>query len=83
MEKDIILQKEFKAMLGDDFINILSEESIEGMAHGHITEKFLKNCGLSYDQPFYICGPPPMMEAVEEQLSNLNVKKDQIVKEEY
>lgn len=83
MKKDIILEKEFQALLGDDFINILSEETIEGMAHGHITEKFLKNCGLSYDQPFYICGPPPMMEAVEEQLSNLNVKKDQIVKEEY
>ena len=80
---DIILEKEFKDMLGANFINILSEETADGIEHGHITEKFLKNCGLSYDKKFYICGPPPMMEAVEQQLSHLNVKKDQIVMEAF
>ena len=80
---DIILEKEFQQMLGDNFINILSEESVDGMEHGQITEKFLKNRGLSYNKPFYICGPPPMVEAVEEQLSNLNVKKNHIVKEDW
>lgn len=70
-------------MLGANFINILSDDSSETHHNGHISEKFLKNCGIAYDKPFYICGPPPMMEAVEEQLSNLNVKEGQIVKEEY
>ncbi|MBA6153556.1 ferredoxin reductase domain-containing protein [Gelidibacter maritimus] len=80
---DIILKNEFRELLGNNFINILSQETVEGVEHGHITEKFLKNCGLAYDKHFYICGPPPMMEAVEKQLSNLNVKKGQIVKEEF
>lgn len=82
-KEDIILEKEFKTMLGDNFINILSEDTAEGIAHGRITEKFLKNCELSYDKPFYICGPPSMMEAVEKMLSNLNVKKDQLVEEAF
>ena len=82
-KEDIILENEFRAMLGDNFINILSEESVEGIAHGRITEKFLKNCGLSYDKKFYICGPPPMMEAIEKMLSNLNVKKEQLVEEQF
>ncbi|MBJ7882145.1 flavodoxin reductase [Gelidibacter salicanalis] len=82
-EKDIILKNEFQTMLGDNFINILSEDTVGGIAHGRITEKFLKNCGLAYDKPFYICGPPPMMEAVVEQLAHLNVSKDQMVTEAF
>ncbi|WP_299396644.1 flavodoxin reductase [uncultured Gelidibacter sp.] len=81
--KDIILKDEFQQMLGTNFINILSEETVEGIAHGRITEQFLKECQLSFDKQFYICGPPPMMEAVEEQLSHLNVKKEQLVMEEF
>lgn len=80
---DIILENEFKEMLGDNFINILSQDTVEGVEHGQITEKFLKNCGLAYDKHFYICGPPPMIEAVEKLLNNLNVKKEQIVTEEF
>lgn len=80
---DIILEKEFREMLGDNFINILSEETVEDIAHGYITEEFLKNCGLAFDKSFYICGPPPMMEAVEKILANLNVKKEQFVEEAF
>lgn len=80
---DIILEKELQEMLGDNFINILSDEVVEGIEHGHITEKFLKNCNLALDKSFYVCGPPPMMEAVEKMLSNLNVKKEQLVEEEF
>lgn len=78
---DIILEKEFREMLGSNFINILSDETIEGVAHGRVTEDFLKTCGLDFDKSFYICGPPPMMEAVEKMLANLNVKKEQFVEE--
>lgn len=80
---DIILETEFHEMLGDNFINILSRDTAEGFEHGQITEKFLNNCGLAYDKHFYLCGPPPMMEAVEKQLANLNVKKEQIVMEAF
>src|ERR1017187_9878592 len=41
-QSDIIHEQEFKKILGKNFINILSEEKVNGYAHGEITEKFLK-----------------------------------------
>jgi ferredoxin-NADP reductase len=31
----------------------------------------------------YVCGPPPMMEAVQKQLSNLHIPKKVIVVEAF
>lgn len=82
-KKDIFLEAEFQEMLGANFITILSDETVEGSAHGRITEQFLKACKLSFEKQFYLCGPPPMMAVVEEQLSHLHVKKEQLVMEEF
>ncbi len=80
---DIILAQEFKKILGKNFINILSDEKIDEYAHGHITEGFLKaNCG-NLNKYFYLCGPPPMMDAMETILANLDFDKKLIIKEEF
>jgi ferredoxin-NADP reductase len=78
---DIIHEDEFRDMLGKNFINILSGESGGEYAHGMITEDFLKENIGNFGVHFYICGPEPMMDAVEKQLSNLGAKADLIVKE--
>ena len=80
---DIILEKEFKNLLGKNFINILSDEKIQGYAHGEITKDFIKANSGGIDQLFYICGPPPMMEAIEKQLANLHINEKSIVKEAF
>lgn len=80
---DIILEQEFKNTLGKNFINILSDEKADGYAHGLITEGFLKPYIGKSTKNVYICGPPPMMEALEKQLENLNIDKKLIVKEEF
>jgi ferredoxin-NADP reductase len=79
---DIILEQEFKAMLGENFINILSDEKSDEYAHGQISENFLKTHLKSAAKPVYICGPPPMMVAIEKQLENLGINKNAITKEE-
>jgi Flavodoxin reductases (ferredoxin-NADPH reductases) family 1 len=79
---DIILAHEFKKLLGKNFINILSDEKADGYAHGQITEGFLKAHISDSTKNVYICGPPPMMDAVEKQLSNLGIGKNAIIKEE-
>jgi len=80
---DIILAKEFNKILGKNFINILSAEKVNGIAYGQITRKFLEtNCG-GINQYFYVCGPPPMIKAIEKQLIQLKVEKKHIVKEEF
>lgn len=78
---DIILKYEFNYSLGKNFINILSDE-IEGRyEHGYITENFLKAHITDFNKNFYVCGPPPMIDAMEMILSNLHVDEKLIIKE--
>jgi len=80
---DIILEQEFKKLLGNNFINILSEEKANGYANGLITMDFLQDNFGGINQYFYLCGPPPMIEFVEKQLQDLNVGEKHIIKEEF
>ena len=80
---DIILEQELKIILSDTFINILSDEKVDGYPHGQITEGFLKPHINSNIKNVYLCGPPPMMEAVEKQLVHLKVDAKYIVKEKF
>jgi ferredoxin-NADP reductase len=81
-KRDIILLSEFKKLLGKNFINILSDEKAEEYAHGLITDGFLKSYISDSTKNVYICGPLPMIAAIEKQLSNLGIDKKVITKEE-
>lgn len=80
---DIILEEEFNNLLGKNFINILSDENIDGYANGYITVDFLKENTGDRNKYFYVCGPPPMMEAIEKMLTNLHVDEKLIIKETF
>lgn len=80
---DIILKLEFEKLLGENFINILSDEVADGYAHGQIDKAFLKTNITGFDQQFYVCGPPPMMDAIEKQLIHLKIDKKHIIKEAF
>lgn len=82
-KKDIILKNEFKKLLGDNFINILSDEKVQEYANGQITKDFIQANSSGINKLFYLCGPPPMMEAIEKQLADLHVDKKLIVKEAF
>lgn len=80
---DVILEQEFRSLLGKNFINILSNEKADGYAYGYITENFLKPNIPDLKKKIYLCGPEPMMEAVEKCLSNLGVETRSIIKEAF
>ena len=82
-KEDIINKEEFKQLLGDDFINILSREKTEEYDHGYIDAEYIKKHAKDLDDYFYVCGPMPMIESVVEDLKTLGVKEDKIVKEEF
>lgn len=77
-KSDIILEEEFSGMLGKAFINILSDEQRKGYSHGFITEEFLKANISDFNQQFYVCGPPPMVDMVLKQLNQMSVGKSAI-----
>lgn len=80
---DIILNEEFKMLLGKNFINILSDEKTDEYAYGQITEAFLKAHINISNRNIYVCGPPPMMDAIEKFLSNLHIDEKLIIKEKF
>ncbi len=82
-KKDIILENEFKKLLGNNFINILSDEKVQGYANGKITENFITANSDGINKLFYLCGPQLMMEAIEKQLANLQINEKSIIKEEF
>lgn len=78
---DIIHEKELKRLLGNHFINILSDESVPGYTRGMISEEFLKDKIKDFSKAFYVCGPPPMMDAVLKHLNNIGVGENAITVE--
>ncbi len=81
--EDIILKEEFEQMLGDHFINTLTDEKTEKYDNSIINEDYLKEKIKNLDQYFYICGPDPMIEAISKDLQKIGVAKDKIVIEEF
>ena len=81
--KDIILKDEFTTILGDNFINTITQEETGKYDHRLIDEKYLKEKIKNLDQYFYICGPDPMIESIKNILLKIGVKEDRIVTEEF
>jgi ferredoxin-NADP reductase len=77
--KDIILKDEFEKMLGENFINIISEETAEGFYHGRIDKEFLQKHIEDFTVPFYVCGPDAFMESILKALKELGAHPDSLV----
>ncbi len=78
---DIIQKEELEKMLGNNFINILSDESSVAYAHGLITEQFIKKNIPESKGKFYVCGPPAMMDAIQQILAKIGVSEEAVVVE--
>ncbi|MER3465587.1 MAG: flavodoxin reductase [Chitinophagaceae bacterium] len=81
--KDIILKDEFEKMLGDNFINTLTDEKTEKYDNRKIDANYLKEKIKNFSQYFYICGPDAMIESIGKDLQQLGVDKVKIVIEQF
>lgn len=75
--KDIILKDEFDKILGENFINILTDEP--GGNEARINEEYLKKNIADFRQHFYICGPDPMIKDIAEALTKLGADIERVV----
>lgn len=80
-KEDIILHTELENLLGNNMVNILSEDTINGYKHGFITESILKETGIHDDDMIYLCGPPPMTETIRKILEDIGVPGQAVVME--
>lgn len=78
---DIILKEEFSAMLGDNFINILTREKKDEYYNGRIDEKFLNKHIKDFNEYFYICGPKEFVKDIKNILQISGVENNSIILE--
>ncbi|HLN20902.1 MAG TPA: FAD-binding oxidoreductase [Bacteroidales bacterium] len=78
---DIILRDELRQMLGDAFVNVLSDEKTDEYLYGFVTREVLKPYITSPDMNVYLCGPPPMMDIVKLHLAEFNITNNSIILE--
>ncbi len=69
-------------MLGDRLINVLSDEASDDYRSGLVTRELIVDHLKIPHEKLYLCGPPPMMEAVHAHLTELEISGDSIVEEE-
>ena len=77
--KDIIIQEELTRMLGKNAVYTITDEKNSSHINGFINEEFLKKNVKDFGKKFYICGPPPMIEALTAILTKLGAKTDSVV----
>lgn len=79
--EDIIRKSDLERILGKQFINILSDEESTEYAHGFITKAFLQESISNFNRHFYICGPDPMVQAMQNILKELGASDSVITVE--
>ncbi|MBN9669551.1 FAD-binding oxidoreductase [Roseibium aggregatum] len=77
-EADIICRKELETMDGLKVDHVLSDEDVTGTRHGEVDVDLIQDLVPDLDRRFYLCGPPPMMDAVRKALKTLGVEPDSV-----
>lgn len=80
-EKDIIRRQEWEGMDDLETIFTLTREDNGTLPNRMVDGAFLDEVLDGYDQRFYVCGPPPMIDAVVKVLKDRGVPDDRITVE--
>jgi ferredoxin-NADP reductase len=67
---DIIYEEELTKLLGDNALYVITDKADKKYAKGFINEEFLKKNVDSFNKQFYVCGPDPMIKAINDILVN-------------
>ena len=78
---DIILESELNKLLAKDLIHILSHEVQKEYCSGFVTGALIKESLIQNADNVYLCGPPPMMDAVMIILQDLGISQHSITLE--
>ena len=77
--RDIILLDELHDILGKNVIHTITDEATTAYHNGLINEAFLKANIDDFSKHFYLCGPPKMVEALQECITKLGAEPEGII----
>jgi ferredoxin-NADP reductase len=79
---DVICEKELRHLRGDRCRLVFTREAAPGFEPGQIDRRRLEKEAPDLDRPFYVCGPPEMVDEVREALLEMGAGPERIVVEE-
>jgi ferredoxin-NADP reductase len=75
--QDVFLHAELKNILGDQYVDVITRDE-NGQDTHHIDEALLKKYVKDFNQPFYVCGPPGFMDAMQNTLKKIGASEQMI-----
>jgi len=78
-EADIILRDEFEAMLGGNFINIITDQPDTKFYNKRIDKTYLEQNVKDFSQYFYVCGPDEFTKDILDALKELGADAEILV----
>ena len=77
--EDVFLQADMVRMLGASAVLTLTQEKHDAFEHGRIDQHWLNSRVNDFDQPFYVCGPPAMVDDVKSALDEVGAETESVV----
>jgi ferredoxin-NADP reductase len=77
--RDIIIENELRSLLGENAVFTITDEKSNQHHNGFINEQFLKKEVDDFSKHFYLCGPPKMVEAMQQILPQLGAVPNSVV----
>ena len=76
---DVICEKELRHLLGERCILTCIGAAAPGYESRRVDRAFLEEKITDFKQRFYVCGPPPFMEAINGALAQLGASSESLV----
>lgn len=76
---DVLCERELRHYMQDRCILTCTAEHAQGYEHGRVDKRFLAEKISDFDQNFYVCGPPPFMQAVNDALETLGATSESLI----
>lgn len=77
--RDVICERELRHVLGERCILTCTGAAAPGYENRRIDRAFLEEMVSDFTQRFYLCGPPPFMDAINAALTDLGARSESLV----
>lgn len=77
--RDVICERELRHVLGERCILTCTGAAAPGYENRRVDRAFLEEMVSDFTQRFYVCGPPPFMDAINAALADLGARPESLV----
>ncbi|OJY60272.1 FAD-binding oxidoreductase [Thiobacillus sp. 0-1251] len=77
--RDVICERELRHVLGERCILTCTGATAPGYENRRVDRAFLEEMVSDFTQRFYVCGPPPFMDAINAALTDMGARSESLV----